>query len=290
MTRYFDNRVGAVHFCRAIVGEPTISGVGCREMIGAIAGDIIGSVHEFAGQKTKEFPLFVAESRFTDDTVLTVAVADCLLTGSSYVDKFHQYTRTYPNRGYGVGFWHWVNSGSRQPYNSWGNGSAMRVSPVGFAFRTLEEVLKEARASAEVTHNHPEGIRGAQATATATFLARQGESKRKIRSAIEEQFGYDLSRTTAIIRQTYSFNESCQETVPEAITAFLDSADYEDAIRLAISLGGDADTLACITGGIAGAFYGGVPPSIAARALALLDDDLRTTVTRFCEAYAIAMP
>lgn len=259
-------------------------------MLGAIAGDVIGSVHEFRRQKTREFPLFVEESRFTDDTVLSIAVADCLLTGSSYVDKFRAYAQNYPDRCYGIGFWHWVESGSRQPYNSWGNGAAMRVSPVAFAFQTLKEVLKEAKASAEVTHNHPEGVRGAQAAAAATFLARQGETKNKIRHVIEKQFGYDLSRTTAIIRQTYSFNESCQETVPEAITAFLDSADYEDAVRLAISLGGDADTLACITGGIAGAFYGGVPHSIAVRALALLDDELRKTVACFCETYAIAMP
>lgn len=259
-------------------------------MLGAIAGDIIGSAHEFLAQKTKEFPLFVAESRFTDDTVLTVSVADRLLTGSPYVDKFHEYCRAYPDRCYGAGFWHWVESGSRQPYNSWGNGAAMRVCPVAFAFQTLEEVLKEARASAEVTHNHPEGIRGAQATAAATFLARQGESKRKIRSMIEKQFRYDLSRTIASIRPNYSFKESCQETVPEAITAFLDSEDYEDAVRLAVSLGGDADTLACITGGIAGAFYGGVPGSIATPALALLDNRLRKTVTRFCEVYGIAMP
>lgn len=258
-------------------------------MLGAIAGDIIGSVHEFEGRKTKDFPLFVAESQFTDDTVLTVAVADCLLTGSSYTDKFHEYTRAYPGRGYGIRFWQWVNSGSRQPYNSWGNGSAMRVSPVAFAFETLDEVLKEARASAEVTHNHPEGIRGAQAAAAATFLARQGNSKKKIRSVIEKQFGYDLSRTTAVIRQTYSFNESCQETVPEAITSFLESANYEDAVRLAISLGGDADTLACITGGIAEAFYGGVPAAIAKPALALLDDGLRKTVTRFSESLGIAL-
>jgi len=165
----------------------------------------------------------------------------------------------------------------------------MRVSPVAFAFPTLEEVLREARVSAEVTHNHLEGVRGAQAAAAATFLARQGESKSKIRSAIEKRFHYDLSRTIASIRPTYSFNESCQETVPEAITAFLESQDYEDAIRLAISLGGDADTLACITGGIAGAFYGCVPGSIAVPALELLDDGLRKTVTRFCEVYGIAM-
>jgi ADP-ribosylglycohydrolase len=259
-------------------------------MIGAIAGDIIGSVHEFQGQKRTDFPLFVAESRFTDDTVLTVAVADSLLTGASYVDNFHEYTRAYPDRCYGVGFWHWVKSESRLPYNSWGNGSAMRVSPVAFAFQTLEEVLREAKASADVTHNHPEGVHGAQATATAIFLARQGESKKKIRGAIEKHFGYDLSRTVASIRPTYSFNESCQGTVPEAITAFLDSEDYEDAVRLAVSLGGDADTLACIAGGIAGAFYGGVPSRIAIPALGLLDDRLRNTITGFCEAHGIAMP
>ena len=261
-----------------------------KEMLGAIAGDIIGSVHEFQAPKHKDFPLFVAGSRYTDDSVLSVAVADCLLTGCNYVDKFHEYAHAYPHRGYGAGFWHWVTSGSRQPYNSWGNGSAMRVSHVGFAFQTLDEVLNHARASAEVTHNHPEGIRGAQATAAAIFLARQGDPKARIRSLIEKQFGYDLSRSTAEIRPTYSFNESCQETVPEAITAFLDSEDYEDAVRLAISLGGDADTLACITGGIASAFYGGVPASIGQRALTLLDEPLRRIVTRFCETHGIALP
>ena len=258
-------------------------------MIGAIAGDIIGSVHEFMCGKTKDFPLFVKDSRFTDDTVLTVAVADCLLTGTAYIDKFHEYVRTYPNRGYGAGFWHWVESGSREPYNSWGNGSAMRVSPVAFAFPTLDEVLNVAKQTAEVTHNHPEGIRGAQATAVATFLARHQTSKKQIREEIESRFGYDLSRTVEMIRPTYSFNESCQETVPEAITAFLDSTDYEDAIRLAISLGGDAYTLACITGGMAGALYG-VPNSIARHALELLDAELRKTAIRFCETYAVTLP
>lgn len=254
-------------------------------MRGAIVGDIIGSVHESRCGKTKEFPLFVPHTTFTDDTVLTVAVADCLLTGSSYVDKFHEYTRAYPNRGYGAGFWHWVRSGSREPYNSWGNGAAMRVSPVGFAFGSLTEVLDEAKRSAEVTHNHPEGIRGAQATAAAVFLARTGKSKEEIREFVEASFGYDLDRTLDDIRPSYSFNESCQGTVPEAITAFLDSSDYEDAVRLAISLGGDADTLACITGGIAGAFYGGVPEAIAAPAMALLHPELRHVVDRFCEKY-----
>ena len=259
-------------------------------MFGAIAGDIIGSVHEFERQKSTEFPLFVEKTSFTDDTVLTVAVADCLLSDSNYVDRLHEYTRAYPNRGYGLGFRDWVVCGRREPYNSWGNGSAMRVSPVAFAFEDLELVVKEARRSAEVTHNHPEGIRGAEATATATFLARRGTSKPEIRQSIASRFGYDLSRSVASIRKTYSFNESCQETVPEAITAFLESEDYENAIRLAISLGGDADTLACIAGGMAAAFYGGVPRHIAEPAWNLLDDGLRDTITQFCDKYKLPHP
>ena len=255
-------------------------------MLGAIAGDIIGSVHEFLGEKTRNFPLFVADSTFTDDTVLTVAVADVLLSGASYVDKFHDYTNRYPGRGYGIGFHHWVRSLSRNPYNSWGNGSAMRVSPVAYAFNTFSEVLKEAEVSASVTHNHPEGIRGAQATAAAIFLALQRESKTDIRSEIERRFGYDLSRTVDAIRPTYAFNESCQDTVPQAIISFLDASDYEDTIRNAISLGGDADTLACIAGGIAGAYYG-VPQDIRSRTWGLLDTSLHSTTRLFCEKYSI---
>lgn len=256
-------------------------------MLGAVIGDIIGSVHEFTAPKHVDFPLFDDRCTFTDDTVLTVAVADSILTSTSYVDNFHRYTKAFPNRCYGAGFWNWVNKGWRKPYNSWGNGSAMRVSPVGFAFDKFEDVLQEAKRSAEVTHNHPEGIRGAQATAAAIFLARQGEPKKRIRTTIEKTFGYDLSRTVDDIRPGYEFNESCQGTVPEAITAFLESTDYENAIRLAISLGGDADTLACITGGIAEAHYGGVPPEIAERGVALLDDELATIVNRFRERYGL---
>ena len=254
-------------------------------MLGAIAGDIIGSAHEFQQKKTMDFPLFAESSRFTDDTVLTVAVADCLLTGAPYVERFHEYTRDYPDRYYGLRFWRWVESGSREPYNSWGNGAAMRVSPVGLARPTLEEVLCEAKRSAEVTHDHPEGVRGAQATAAAVFLARQGESKARIRQFIQTKFAYDLNRTVEDIRPTYSFNESCQGTVPEAIIAFLDSSDYEETVRLAISLGGDADTLACIAGGIAEPFYGGVPKDIAELAMARLDDRLRDVVLRFSRRY-----
>lgn len=256
-------------------------------MIGAIIGDIIGSVHEFSGTKTTDFELFDDRCTFTDDTVLTVAVADCLLTGASYVDKLHEYTRAYPGRCYGAGFHNWVEQNRREPYNSWGNGSAMRVSAVGFAFDDLDATLAEAKRSAEVTHNHPEGIKGAQATAAAIFLARKGSSKEEIRTAIEGRFGYHLQRTVDEIRPAYDFNESCQRTVPEAIVAFLDSKDYVDAVKLSISLGGDADTLACITGGIAEAFYGGVHKTIAAQGLALLDAHLRGVVERFYGEFGI---
>jgi len=254
-------------------------------MLGAIIGDMIGSVHEFSGTKTMDFPLFDNASTFTDDTVLTLAVADCLMTGASYIDKFHEYTRAYPGRCYGVRFQHWVFTGSREPYDSWGNGSAMRAVPVGYAFSDLDEVLAEARRSAEVTHNHPEGIRGAQATAAAVFMARRGDSISDIRQSIETTLGYDLSCSIDEIRPGYEFNESCQRTVPEAISAFLESTGYEDAVRRAISLGGDADTLACIAGGIAEAHYGSVPPEIAERGVALLDDRLLEVLSRFAKKY-----
>jgi ADP-ribosylglycohydrolase len=254
-------------------------------MIGAVVGDIIGSVHEFVAPKHTSFPLFDKHCRFTDDSVLSIAVADCLLSGASYVDKFHEYTRTYPDRIYGIRFQEWVESGSREPYNSWGNGSAMRVSAVGFARADLDSVLAEAKRSAEVTHNHPEGIKGAQATATAIHLALSGRTKDQIRTAIHDMFGYDLARSVEEIRPSYKFNESCQGTVPEAIIAFLDSDSYESAVRLAISLGGDADTLACITGGIADAYYGGVPADIAEEGLARLDDHLRGVINQFCKKY-----
>lgn len=256
-------------------------------MLGAIIGDIIGSVHEFAGTKNIDFPLIEEGCTFTDDTVLTVAVADCLLTGAPYIDKLHEYTLAYPNRGYGLGFLHWVTSGGRKPYFSWGNGSAMRVSPVGFARDSVEDVLSEAKRSAEVTHNHPEGIKGAQATALSIYLARQREPKELIRARLHERFGYDLNRRVEDIRPHYAFNESCQGTVPEAIIAFLDSNDFEHAVRLAVSLGGDADTLGCITGGIAEAYYGGVPEAIAKRGEDLLDARLREIVNRFRAEFGI---
>ncbi len=254
-------------------------------MIGAIAGDIIGSVYEHRPIKTKDFPLFSAQCNFTDDTVLTVAIADAILSGVPYVDSVRRIGRRYPGAGYGGSFIRWLLSDHARPYNSWGNGSAMRVSPVGFAFSTEDEVLQQARMTAEITHNHPEGIKGAEATALGVFLARTGYNKEAIRSRIKNLFGYDLDRTVDDIRPSYSFDVSCQGTVPQAIIAFLDSESYEDAIRNAISLGGDSDTLACITGGIAEAFYGGVPREIHAKVVDLLTPDLWKVTKAFCDKY-----
>lgn len=259
-------------------------------MIGAITGDIIGSIHEGAGTKTKDFPLFGKGCRFTDDTVLTVAVADKLLHGGDYIELFHDYFYVYPDAGYGGSFIKWAAFRKRRPYNSWGNGSAMRVSPIGFACESLDDVLKEARKSAEVTHNHPEGIRGAQATAAAVFLARTGLGKSDIKAHIEREFGYDLSGRLDDIRKGYRFDISCQRSVPQSIIAFLESDSYEDAVRNAISLGGDADTMACIAGGIAEAYYGEVPEVIRAQVLALLDPRLRAVVDEFSARYGRGQP
>jgi len=255
-------------------------------MLGAIAGDIIGSVHEYSKTKTKGFPLFTRLSSFTDDSVLTVAVADWILTGKDLVDLFHEYTHAYPGRGYGSMFRNWVSERSREPYNSYGNGSAMRVSPIGFAFDNIADVLTWAQRSAEVTHNHEEGIRGAQATAAAVFYARQHREKETIRETLESQFGYNLRFRLDDIRPTYQFYETCARTVPEAIVAFLESSDYEDTIRNAISLGGDADTLACIAGGIAEAYYG-VPLDVTNRVMDILDRKLAATVTKFREKFSL---
>lgn len=246
-------------------------------MLGAIAGDTIGSVYEFKNHKTKEFPLFTADSCYTDDSILTVAVADVILNGGDYATVIQRYAQAYPNPcgGYGARFQDWARSPQPQPYGSWGNGSAMRVSPIGWAFETWDGVLAEAERSAAVTHNHPEGIKGAQATAAAIFLARTGSTKADIRSRIEQVFGYDLKRNLDELRRVYEYNESCQKTVPEAMIAFLASADFEDAIRNAVSLGGDSDTLTCITGAVAEAFYGEVPGAIAADTWSRLDEPLK---------------
>lgn len=254
-------------------------------MLGAIAGDIIGSVYEHHRIKTTEFPLFSKSSTFTDDTVLTIAVADTILHKIDYADSLKSWGRKYPRAGYGLNFRRWLFSDDSQPYNSFGNGSAMRVSPVGFAFEEIEEVADEAKRSAEATHNHPEGIKGAQATAVAIWLARTGNDKGLIKEFIEDEYDYDLSRTLDEIRPVYDFDETCQGTVPEAIIAFLESENFEDAIRKAISLGGDSDTLACITGGIAEAYYKEFPGEIREKVKETLDEDLLEVVEEFKGKY-----
>jgi ADP-ribosylglycohydrolase len=256
-------------------------------MLGAIAGDVIGSVYEASPIKSKEFPLFQPASTFTDDTVLTVAVAQAILTGADYASALKNLGRQYPHAGYGGSFFHWLHAADSQPYNSWGNGSAMRVSPVGFAFDSEEAVLREAEKSAAVSHNHPEGIKGAQATALAVFLARRGPSRADLRQTISQRFGYDLSPTLADIRPSYRFDVSCQGSVPPAIIAFLEAEDVEDAIRNAISLGGDSDTLACIAGGIAQAFFGQIPASIETGVRERLPEEFLTTIDQFSTRYGL---
>lgn len=254
-------------------------------MLGAIAGDMIGKPYEFAPIKTVEFPLFGPASGFTDDTVLTVALAESLLSGKPYVDLAREYFHLYPHCSYGMTFAFWAMSDSREPYGSYGNGSAMRVSPAAWLHDTLEEVLDEAERSAAITHDHPEGIRGAQATAAAIFLARTGASKAAIRGAMGERFGYSLMASVDDLRPGYTFDVTCQGTVPAALIAFFDATDFESAVRHAVSLGGDSDTLACITGSIAEAYYGGVPRHIEERVWTLLDERLRKVTTEFRARY-----
>ena len=266
-------------------------------MIGAILGDIIGSVYEFEGMKTKDFPLFSPDSEFTDDTIMTLAVASALLEteeerrgGDStgwkdvLIRTMKAFGKRYPDPmgGYGGRFRFWLFT-CTEPYNSFGNGSAMRVSPCGFAAESLEEALALAKASAEVTHNHPEGIKGAQAAAGCVYLAKTGHSKEEIRSFVTNGF-YDLDFTLDEIRETYRFYESCQETVPQSIEAFLESSDFEDALRNTISLGGDADTMGAITGAIASAFYG-VPEALKETGRSYLPEDLLKILEAFEAKY-----
>jgi len=250
-------------------------------LLGAVAGDVIGSVYEFLRIKTKDFDLFSPETRFTDDSVLTIASAYAILHGEDYDTVYRYFGRRYPNADYGGSFNKWLWDKYPEPYNSWGNGAAMRVSPVGFAYNTMGEVLEGAIGSAQVTHNHPEGLRGAQTTAVAIFLARNGESKSEIKKEIETRFGYDLSIPLDKIRPDYEFDVSCQGTVPPAMIAFLESNDYEDAVRNAISLGGDADTLACICGSIAYAFYGHIPEDIVSEVIKRLPDEFLDVICQF---------
>ncbi len=261
-----------------------------KGIIGAIAGDVIGSAYEFNPTRDYNFELFTPKSTFTDDTVLTMANALWLIEDQEHtyerlVEIMRDLCNRYQGRGYGGRFAQWIMDKNPQPYNSYGNGSAMRVSPVGYYALTLDEALNLAKVSAEVTHNHPEGIKGAKATAAAIFLARQGKKKDEIKEYIQNEIGYDLSRTLEQIRPDYSFNELCQTTVPEAITCYLEGFGYEDVIRLAVSLAADADTLAAIAGPIASAVWE-VPSEISQPVVSLLSDEFCTTLLRFNELVA----
>jgi ADP-ribosylglycohydrolase len=259
-------------------------------MLGGIIGDICGSIYEWKNRKTEtpdEIDLANPDCFFTDDTVLTLATAEVCLGGKpDYPSAYRAWGLRHFDAGYGGAFRQWLQREDAGPYNSWGNGSAMRVGPVGWVFDTLDDTLAEARRSSEATHNHPEGIKGAQAVAAAIFLARSGRSKSEIGNFVKKSFGYDLDRTLNAIRPGYRFDVSCQGSVPEAIIAFLESRDFAHAIRLAISIGGDSDTIACITGSIAEAFYGEIPAELAAMAKDRLTPEMRALTRAFLEKYA----
>jgi ADP-ribosylglycohydrolase len=258
-------------------------------LFGAVAGDVIGSVYERRAAPSRDFPLFSERSRFTDDTVLTAAIASAIVDARrespaaepDYHTAVLTFARKWPHAGYGGNFRRWIHSTNPAAYNSWGNGSAMRVSPVGFAFDDEASVLREAERSAAITHDHPEGIKAAQAVALGVLLARQRRSKDEIRATLTDRFAYDLDRTVESIRPTYHFEVSAQKSVPEAIVAFLDSTDFESAVRNAIWLGGDADTQACIAGALAEAYYGGVPAHIVTETGRRLDPEIAHVLESF---------
>ncbi|QDU97489.1 ADP-ribosylglycohydrolase family protein [Lignipirellula cremea] len=259
-------------------------------MWGAIIGDIVGSVYEgrrdWMPVRRVDFqPLVAEDARFTDDTVLTIAVADSLLYDHDLIERLKAYTVAYPLAGYGKAYREWAFSEREEPYNSYGNGSAMRVSPVGWRYSTLDQVLLHARRTAMVTHNHPEGVKGAQAIAAGVFLARTGMDRPQIAAYLTQEFGYELERSIDDQRAEYVFDSSCQGTVPQAIRAFLEADDFEHALRLAISLGGDADTLACMAGALAEAFFGTPPAELRGAARRLLDPSLRVLCDAFTERY-----
>lgn len=255
-------------------------------MMGAIIGDIVGSRFEFNNTNRMDFELFTPECDYTDDTICTVAIADAILNGKSYKDSLLEWCRVYPHPkgGYGGSFSRWIQSDDPQPYNSWGNGSAMRVSPVGWVYQALRDTQIAAEQTAVVTHNHPEGIKGAKAVADAVYLAIRGQDKDYIKNHIQANYGYDLSKSTEDIRPFYTFNESCQGSVPEAIVCFLESSDFEQAIRLAVSIRGDSDTIAAITGSIAEAFYG-VPTHIEKAAKNYLPEYMIDVINEFEAKY-----
>ncbi len=254
-------------------------------MLGSIIGDIIGSTYEFKNADRYDFDPFPKGSSFTDDTVLIAAIADAILNSRDYAETIREYALKYPGRGYGGWFSQWIYMDNPQPYNSFGNGSAMRVSPIGWAFDSLGETLEEAEKSAEITHNHREGKKGAKVVAASIFLARTGHDKKEIKKFVEKSYHYKLNRTLAEIKPFYSFNETCQKTVPEALICFLESENFEDAVRKAIWLGGDSDTLACITGGIAEAYYKEIPHEWIEKSISILDDKLIEVVDQFQEKY-----
>ena len=265
-------------------------------MIGAIVGDIVGSIYEFDNHRSKDFPLFGKGCFATDDSIMTIAIAKAVIESApeftdlsiNAVKYMQEIGRPYPNCGYGGRFLSWMYSDNPQPYNSFGNGAAMRVSPVAYAARTIEHVKELSRAVTAVTHNHPEGIKGAEATAVATWMALKGAHKSDIRKMIVREY-YQLNFTLNEIRPSYRFNETCQNTVPQALQAFFESTDFEDAIRNAISVGGDSDTLAAITGAVAGAYYG-VPEHIANKAVSYLDSELRSIYKEFDQTYGHKIP
>ncbi len=259
-------------------------------MLGALIGDMVGSRFEWRNYKGKDFALIHPDCRATDDSILTIAVADALLRGEDFGSALRRYCRAYPDAGYGGRFLQWAAGDDDAAGNSFGNGSAMRVAPTGWYARTLKEALDLARQSALPTHNHPEGLKGAGAVAAAIFLARDGQGKNAIRHYVEQTFGYDLRPTPDEIRPGYSFDMTCQGSVPEAFSCFLNSTDFEDSLRTAVSIGGDSDTLACITGSMAEAFYGGVPDDLRDWCLELLDEPLRPVVSRFRGRCAAARP
>ena len=268
-------------------------------MYGAILGDMIGAPYEFdQGDKTKDFSIFSNRTQFTDDTVMTVAVAQALMESegqsddeikAALVTSMQSWGRRYPHAGYGGMFARWLGERHPQPYGSYGNGSAMRVSSAGWLYDSIGETRRHARLSAEVTHNHPEGIKGAEATAAAIYMARTGSDKDEIRRYITDEFGYDLSRSCDEIRPAYHHVETCQQTVHQAITAFLEGEDFEDVIRTAVSLGGDCDTLTCIAGGIAEAFYG-VPQEMKDECRRRLPEDMLRVLDDFEDRRAAAEP
>jgi ADP-ribosylglycohydrolase len=258
-------------------------------MLGAIAGDMAGSLFEGRRDPPRDFPLLMPQAHFTDDTVLTVAVASAILEGGDFARSLRAWGRRYPRAGYGRHFSVWLREDAAGPYGSFGNGAAMRVSPVAWACQTLEEVLAQARRSAEVTHDHPEGIRGAQAVAAAVFAARTGQGRAQIRALLEQRFGYDCAADLARLRRLGGFDVSCQGTVPVAAAAFLHSNSFEDTLRNAVSIGGDTDTLACIAGAIAEGFYGGVPRGIRREVLRRLDAPLMSVLQAFAERFALTL-